>query len=430
MRIAGIMSGTSLDGIDVAIIDITGSGFKAKINVLTSHSVPYPRKIREALLAISNANANTGDISRLNFLLGELYAEALEETAERAQIPLSSIKLIGCHGQTIFHEGQSAQYLGKKVTSTFQIGESSIITERTGIDVISNFRERDIAAGGKGAPLVPYLDYMLIRHRGRGRVAINIGGIANLTAIPANTNTDRVIAFDTGPGNIVIDQLVTRITQGAQTYDRDGAIAASGEVDPKLLAKLLRDKYFRQKPPKTAGREQYGSDYVSKLLDTELSSEDLIATATALTAESIAAGVRNFVLPDMRVDEIFVSGGGTHNVTLMRMLRKAMDPIPVKETTEVGLDVDAKEAIAFAVLAYETLHSRPSNIPMATGAKRAVVLGKITPNGTPHNGTPNGTSANVSSHAASGNATHKAKSTRAANVTRAPIPSKAKAAAR
>src|SRR5579875_1962768 len=383
MRIAGIMSGTSLDGIDVAIIDITGSGFRAKINVLTSHSVPYPRKIRDALLAMSNTNAFTGDIARLNFLLGELYVEALEETAERAEIPLDTIKLIGCHGQTIFHEGQASPYLGKKVASTFQIGESSIISERTGIDVISNFRERDVAAGGKGAPLVPYLDYMLIRHRGRGRVAVNIGGIANLTAIPPNTNTDRVIAFDTGPGNMVIDQLVSRITQGRQTYDRDGAVAAIGDIDQKLLAKLLRDKYFRAKPPKTAGREQYGNEYVSKLLDTELSSEDLIATATALTAESIAAAVRNFVMPEMRVDEVFVSGGGTHNTTLMRMLRKALEPIPVKETTEVGLDVDAKEAIAFAVLAYETAHARPSNVPMATGAKRSVVLGKLTPNGAP-----------------------------------------------
>jgi anhydro-N-acetylmuramic acid kinase len=428
MRIAGIMSGTSLDGIDVAIIDITGSGFKAKVNVLTSHSVPYPKNIREALVAISNANVQTGDISRLNFLLGELYVEALEETAERGGIPLDSIKLIGCHGQTIFHEGQGAQYLGKKVASTFQIGESSVITERTGIDVISNFRERDMAAGGKGAPLVPYLDYMLIRHRGRGRVAVNIGGISNLTAIPPNTNTDRVIAFDTGPGNLVIDQLVSRITLGQQTFDRDGVIAATGEIDQKLLAKLLRDKYFRQRPPKTAGREQYGSEFVSKLLDTELSSEDLIATATALTAESIALAVRNFVLPEMRVDEIFVSGGGTHNPTLMRMLRKAMDTIPVMETTEVGLDVDAKEAIAFAVMAYETAHSRPSNVPMATGAKRSVVLGKVTPNGPTRNGA-NGT-ANGATRGASANATHKPKATHASKVSRPAVAAKAKAAAR
>ncbi|MBV9082335.1 MAG: anhydro-N-acetylmuramic acid kinase [Acidobacteriaceae bacterium] len=422
MRIAGIMSGTSLDGIDVAIIDITGSGFKAKINVLTSHSVPYPRNIRESLLAISNANAQTGDISRLNFLLGELYVEALEETAERAGIPLNSIKLIGCHGQTIFHEGQGSQFLGKKVASTLQIGESSVLCERTGIDVISNFRERDVAAGGKGAPLVPYLDYMLIRHRGRGRVAVNIGGIANLTAIPPNTNTDRVIAFDTGPGNMVIDQLVTRITQGQQCYDRDGTIAAAGVVDPKLLAKLLRDKYFRAKPPKTAGREQYGADFVSKLLDTELSSEDLIATATALTAESIALGVRNFVIPEMRVDEVFVSGGGTHNPTLMRMLRKALDPIPVMESTEVGLDVDAKEAIAFAVMAYETAHLRPSNVPQATGAKRPVVLGKVTPNGEALNGTVR--------NGSSSTATHKPKPTRSGKVARTAVAPKAKAAAR
>ena len=403
------MSGTSLDGIDVAIIDITGSGYKAKINVLTSHSVPYPRKIREALLAVSNTSTITGDISRLNFLLGELYAEALEETAERAAIPLDSIRLVGCHGQTIFHEGQAAQFLGRKVTSTLQIGESSVISERLGIDVISNFRERDIAAGGKGAPLVPYLDYLLMRHRGRGRVAVNIGGIANLTAIPPNSNTDRVIAFDTGPGNMVIDQLVSRISCGNQTFDRDGLIAASGIIDPKLLAKLLRDKYYRQKPPKTAGREQFGAEFVSKLLDTELNSEDLVATATALTAESIALGVRNFVLPEMRVDEVFVSGGGTHNPTLMRMLNKALGEIPVKDTSEVGLDVDAKEAIAFAVMAYETANTRPSNVPAATGAKRPVVLGKITPNGNGSNGTSRNGGAAVQ---------HKSKSARPSPVAR------------
>ncbi len=429
------MSGTSLDGIDVAIIDMTGSGYKAKINVLTSHSVPYPKKIREALVGISNTASQTGDIARLNFLLGELYAEALEETAERAEIPLNTIKLVGCHGQTIFHEGQGTQYLGKKVASTMQIGESSVISERTGIDVISNFRERDMAAGGKGAPLVPYLDYMLIRHRGRGRVAVNIGGIANLTAIPPNTNTDRVIAFDTGPGNMVIDQLVSRISLGRQTFDRDGTIASTGVIDQKLLAKLLRDKYFRAKPPKTAGREQYGAEYVSKLLDTELTTEDLIATATALTAESIALGLRNFVLPEMRVDEVFVSGGGTHNPTLMAMLQKALDPIPVKETTEVGLDVDAKEAIAFAVMAYETAHSRPSNVPMATGAKRAVVLGKLTPNGPgPRNGGDDSSSSTGIRNGGSPTSTHKPKTARAAvgpsADRRGPVPSKVKAATR
>ncbi len=432
------MSGTSLDGIDVAIIDMTGSGFKAKINVLTSHSVPYPKSVREALLAVSDTSSQTGDISRLNFLLGELYAEALEETAERASIPLQTIKLIGCHGQTIFHEGQGCQYLGKKVSSTMQIGESSVISERTGIDVISNFRERDMAAGGKGAPLVPYLDYMLMRHRGRGRVAVNIGGIANLTAIPSNTSTDRVVAFDTGPGNMVIDQLVTRITSGKRCYDRDGAMAAAGVIDPKLLAKLLRDKYFRAKPPKSAGREQYGSELVSKLLDTELSSEDLIATATALTAESIALGVRNFVLPEMRVDEVFVSGGGVHNPTLMRMLRKALDPIPVMESTEVGLDVDAKEAIAFAVMAYETAHSRPSNLPAATGARKSVILGKMTQNGGPRNGNSNvpvNGNSNLelaSARNGSNTATHKnAKAPRASKVPPlAAPPAKAKAAVR
>jgi|UPI0003611E47 anhydro-N-acetylmuramic acid kinase len=435
------MSGTSLDGIDVAIIDITGSGYKAKINVLTNHSVPYPRKVREALLSISNANTHTSEISRLNFLLGELYAEAVEETAERGGIPLPTIRLIGCHGQTIYHEGQASAYLGKKVSSTLQIGESSVISERTGISVISNFRERDMAAGGKGAPLAPYLDYLLLRSRGRGRVAVNIGGIANLTAIPANSNTDKIIAFDTGPGNMVIDQLMSRITLGRQTFDRDGATAAAGQIDPKLLNKLLRDKYFRAKPPKTAGREQYGAEFVSKLLDTELSTEDLIATATALTAESIALGVRNFVMPEMRVDEIFVSGGGAHNPTLMGMLQKAMNSIPVLESTEAGLDVDAKEAIAFAVMAYETAHDRPSNVPKATGARRSVVLGKVTPNGPNGNGSSgrdrNGTSETAHSDsrapvlAASRNgASHKARPTVKNTLKRQASGSKAKAAAR
>jgi len=285
-----------------------------------------------------------------------------------------------------------------------------------------------MAAGGKGAPLVPYLDYMLMRHRGRGRIAVNIGGIANLTAIPPNTSTERVIAFDTGPGNMVIDQLISRITQGRQSFDRDGTMAATGVIDVKLLAKLLRDKYFRAKPPKAAGREQYGADFVTKLLDTELSSEDLVATATALTAESIALAVRNFVLPEMRVDEVFVSGGGAHNPTMMAMLRKAVDPIPVKESTEVGLDVDAKEAIAFAVMAYETAHLRPSNVPTATGAKRSVVLGKLTPNGAPRangNGTSNGTASPSMSSVA-----HKAKAARSGKLSHASLPQKAKAAAR
>ncbi len=327
------------------------------------------------------------------------------------------------------------------MASTLQIGESSVISERTGISVISNFRERDMAAGGKGAPLVPYLDYLLLRSRGRGRVAVNIGGIANLTAIPPNSNTDKIIAFDTGPGNMVIDQLVSRITLGRQTFDRDGVIAGAGAIDPKLLNKLLRDKYFRAKPPKTAGREQYGTEFVGKLLDTELSTEDLIATATALTAESIALGIRNFVMPEMRVDEIYVSGGGAHNPTLMAMLRKAMGSIPVMHSDEVGLDIDAKEAIAFAVMAYETAHHRPSNVPKATGARRSVVLGKLTPNGLIHDG-DEATARSGSSSAArkeerapvlSGTrngASHKARPAVKSTLKRQTAQNKAKAAAR
>ena len=428
MIVAGMMSGTSADGINVALVRLKGPpaerSAEGRIELLGHAEYAYPKKVRAAVLAAMNAKqASVADLARLSFLLGELYSDAVLATEKLSR---RKVQLVGCHGQTLYHQSESKNFLGHKIAATWQTGEGAIIAARTGVPVVADFRPADMAAGGKGAPLVPFLDYMLFRDARIGRIVQNIGGIANLTAIPPNTSTDRVIAFDTGPGNMVIDQLVSRITQGGQTYDRDGAIAASGQIDPKLLAKLLRDKYFRAKPPKTAGREQYGAEFVSKLLDTELSSEDLIATATALTAESIALGVRNFVTPEMRVDEVFVSGGGTHNPTLMRMLAKAMNPIPVKESSEVGLDVDAKEAIAFAVMAYETAHQRPSNVPMATGARRSVVLGKLTPNGSsPRNGS-NGTSATAPMNGVA----HKVKAGRPTKVSRTRVGPKVKAAAR
>jgi anhydro-N-acetylmuramic acid kinase len=356
MRVAGIMSGTSLDGIDVAVIDIQ----KSKLETVAHKSTPYPAAIREAILAASTP----AEISRLNFELGELYAKAVRDVGVR----LKTIQLIGCHGQTIYHQG-------KKPVNTLQIGESAVIAERLGIPVVNDFRVRDIAAGGQGAPLVPFVDYLLFRHAKRSRVALNIGGIANITWIPAKAKPTDVIAFDTGPGNMVIDALVSLHTKGKQLFDEEGAIAGKGHVDRALLDKLLKEPYYKQKPPKSAGREQYGADFVKFLRESKLKLPDLIATATALSAATIAMGVHLAGKPD----EIIASGGGVHNRQLMGNLAALLPEAKISTSTEHGIDADAKEAIAFAVLAYQTIRGRDGNIPTATGAKRPVILGKITP---------------------------------------------------
>jgi anhydro-N-acetylmuramic acid kinase len=304
---------------------------------------------------------HTSAISRLNFLLAELYAKALAKCG----VPMNSIQLIGSHGQTIYHERGN----------TLQIGDGSVLAERTGIPVVSDFRPRDIAAGGRGAPMVPYVDYLLFHDKKLGRVALNLGGIANITAIPAGGSREDVIAFDTGPGNMVVDQLVALHTRGKQKYDLGGRLARRGKVDGKLIGNLLKRAYYREAPPKTAGREQYGREFVKKLRETELSLLDLIATMTAFTPATIAAGVNRFV--QFPVDEIIVSGGGTHNTQMLAYLKAFLPGARVRTTNEFGVDADAKEAIAFAMLAYETWHRRPGNLPSATGARRAVILGKI-----------------------------------------------------
>lgn len=357
MRVAGIMSGTSLDGIDVAVVDIRGR----KIDVTGFRTFPYPEAVRRRLLGVSNSETHTAEISRLNFLLPELYAKAVK----RCGVPLETIELIGCHGQTIFHERRN----------TLQIGDGSVLAERTGVPVVSDFRPRDIAAGGHGAPLVPFVDYMLWRDRKLGRVALNIGGIANFTAIPPNAKPEEAIAFDTGPGNMVIDQLVAVHTGGRQTFDKGGAIAEAGKLNQPLLDRLLKAKYFKAKPPKTAGREQYGREFVEDLVATGLPLPDLIATATAFTPATIAVGVQRFV--KHRVDEVIVSGGGARNRTLMAYLQAFLPAARIRTSNELGIDSDAKEAIAFAILAHETWHRRPSNLPSATGARHPAILGKI-----------------------------------------------------
>jgi len=343
------MSGTSLDGIDVAIVDIN-----KRINTVTHSTMPYSAAVRKRILSASTPT----EISRLNFELGELYAKAVIKACKRANIPVESLELIGSHGQTIYHEGSR---------NTLQIGEAAVIAERLGVPVVSDFRTRDIAAGGQGAPLVPFVDALLFLSRDRkGAVALNIGGIANITILPSG------IAFDTGPGNMVIDQLVERLTKGKQRFDRNGAIAAKGHINRPLLDSLLADKYYKAKPPKTAGREQYGSTFVDRLIATSLPLEDLIATATALTAATIAAAI------PPGASKVIASGGGTHNRQLMAQLAAFLPTCHLTTTAEFGIDPDAKEAIAFAILAHRTWHHRTGNLPAATGARRPVILGKVT----------------------------------------------------
>jgi anhydro-N-acetylmuramic acid kinase len=357
MLVAGVMSGTSLDGIDVALVEIRGS------RVVTTGflSTPHPAAVRQAILSVSNTTTTTAQIARLHFRLGELYAAALLRAFRKFGKP----DLIGCHGQTIYHEGGSC---------TLQIGEPAVIAERTGIPVISDFRKRDIAAGGEGAPLVPFVDYLLFRHPRLTRVALNIGGIANITVIPAGATADKVIAFDTGPGNMVIDALVTDYTEGRQNYDQDGHLAAQGHIDRKLLNQLLLDPYYRRRPPKSAGREQFGAEFVSRLKRAGLSPLDRIATASALTATSIALAVRPFE----PVADLIVSGGGARNRWIMDHLAALLPRTAIANSGVFGVHADAKEAIAFAILAYQTWRRRPANLPSATGAHHPVILGNLT----------------------------------------------------
>jgi anhydro-N-acetylmuramic acid kinase len=314
--------------------------------------------------------AHTAVIARLNFLLGELHAKAIVRAARKHKLGL-----IGLHGQTIFHEGAPVEFLGRRVASTLQIGEAAVVAEITGVRTISNFRERDIAAGGQGAPLVPYVDYLLFRDRRVGRVALNIGGIANITVIPPRATSKDVVAFDTGPGNMVIDALVRHMTEGAQSYDRNGAIARSGAVHERLLQSMMQDPYLRQEPPKSTGRERFGQQFVSGLIATGVALPDLIATATEFTAASIANAIRGAGGREYRV---IAAGGGVHNRWLMTRLKAHLRPNTICSSAEFGIDPDAKEAIAFAVLAFESAHGRPANLPSATGARRAVILGKST----------------------------------------------------
>jgi anhydro-N-acetylmuramic acid kinase len=381
MIVAGVMSGTSADGINVALVRLLGRGYRTRLELLAHREFPYPAPVRRAVLGAMNATSvSVADLSRLNFLLGELYADAILETQRKAG---AKADLVGCHGQTLYHQGEPEAFLGRKVAATWQTGEASVIAARVGVPVVSDFRPSDIVAGGKGAPLVPFLDYMLYRHGTRGRIVQNIGGIGNLSAIPAGATPEQVVAFDTGPGNMVIDAVTERLFE--QRFDKDGKIAARGHALDNIVSEVLRASFFRRKAPKTAGREQFGREFVDFLLQRcgRARKEDIVATATALTSRSIGIAVRQVISSQdekAAFREYLVSGGGARNRTLMSLIATELLPwrLKVRNTDEFGMPSDAKEAAAFAVLAYQTWLKLPSNVPSATGARRTGILGKIT----------------------------------------------------
>jgi anhydro-N-acetylmuramic acid kinase len=377
MLVAGLMSGTSVDGIDVALVEIEGEGFNQRIKPIAFHEIPFPAGVRHGVFSISNAEVSTARLSQMNFLLGELFGDAVIEACKRSSIPLSGLDLVGSHGQTIYHQASATTLYDRAIASTLQIGEPSLIAARTRTPVVADFRPADMAVGGQGAPLVPYVEYLLYRHPEKGRVALNIGGIANLTGIPPGAPPEAVVAFDTGPGNMVIDALVSQFSVGALTFDRDGRMASSGRVNYPLLAELMKAPYIKRSPPKSCGREQYGAQFVTGLLTEGLPAADLVATASAFTVAAIAEAVRSFVVPRMPVDELIVSGGGAKNPEILRRLREQLERTRVLHSSELGIDGDAKEAIAFAALAYESWHRRPANLPSATGAGRPAILGKL-----------------------------------------------------
>jgi len=377
MIVAGVMSGTSADGMNVALVRVSGRSRHTALQLLCHAEFPYPANVRKAVLAAMNAErASVADLAKLNFLLAELYAEAVLKTQRRFR---RKAELVGCHGQTLYHQGEAAQFLGRKIAATWQTGEGAIIAARVGAPVVSDFRPADMAVGGKGAPLVPFLDYLLYRDQRLGRIVQNIGGIANLTAIPAGASSARVVAFDTGPGNMVIDAVTERLFR--KPFDEGGRIAASGAVIEPVVAHLLHKSFFFRKPPKTAGREEFGHKFVTSFLKLcgKASKTDVVATATALTARSIANAVRRFVVRGKAYEELIISGGGAKNATLMAMLANELRALglQLRLSDEFGLPAEAKEAVAFALLAYETWNRRPSNMPSATGAKRPAILGKI-----------------------------------------------------
>ncbi len=382
MLVLGMMSGTSADGIEVALARISGAPPNLNAKLLGHTSVKFPGPLRKEILRVAEQHAITaGELSQLNFRLGEVFADAALAACRKFRVSPKRIELIGNHGQTIFHQGRPAPYFGSSTASTLQIGEPSVIAAGTGITTVGDFRPADMALGGQGAPLVPYVDYLLYRHAKLGRVSLNLGGIANITVLPRACKPQQVFAFDTGPANMLIDALVSRFTHERQRFDKNAHFAAQGRSNPALLNKLMLDPYLKLAPPKSTGREYFGHAYLKNLLSLgqrhRANPNDLIRAATIFTALSVVDALHRFVLPKTKIDQLIVSGGGAHNPLIVAQISAALPGVDVLPSSRLGVPEDAKEAFAFALLAYETFHQRPANLPSATGARGPAILGKI-----------------------------------------------------
>jgi anhydro-N-acetylmuramic acid kinase len=382
MLVLGMMSGTSADGIDVALARISGAPPNLSAKLLGHTSVKFPFALRQEILHVAEQHdISAGQLSQLNFRLGELFAVAALSACLKFRVPPSRIGLIGSHGQTIFHQGRPTPYFGSPTASTLQIGEPSIIAARAGITTVGDFRPADIALGGQGAPLVPYADYLLYRHAKLGRVSLNLGGIANITVLPRAAKPPQVFAFDTGPANMLIDALVSHFTRGRRRFDENANRASQGRSIPALLNELLRDPYLKRAFPKSTGREYYGHVYMEKVLALgrrhRAKPNDLIRAATIFTALSVVDALNRFVLPKTRIHQLIVSGGGAYNPLILAQLSAALPGIEVLPSSRLGIPEDAKEAFTFALLAFESFHERPSSLPSATGARGPAILGKI-----------------------------------------------------
>jgi len=379
----GLISGTSMDGIDAALVRLAGSADQPQVRLLAFSTLPYPPEVRQWIMRVAAGEPTTAQgVSRLNFLLGQLFAEATLRVCREAHVPPQRLSVVGSHGQTIYHEGRPEVIRDLEAEvgpNTLQIAEPAVIAERTGAPVVADFRTADMAAGGQGAPLVPMVDYLLLRDAREGTVALNIGGIANVTVIPAGAKPLDVVGFDTGPGNMVSDALVRHFTGDREYYDAGGRVAALGKVNELILVDALCHPFFSQPPPKSAGREQFGRDFLQRcfLSRKKYRFEDLLRTSLELTAQTIAHALARFLIPGTKFGRLIVSGGGAHNRTLVKRLAELLPGLTVELSDHYGLPVDAKEAIAFAILADRTLHGLPGNLPRVTGARRAVVLGKL-----------------------------------------------------
>lgn len=383
-RIVGMMSGTSVDGIDAALVEVGGTSGQPEVKLLAFENRPYPEKVRKRIFELFQPETATVDkIGYLNFLLGELYARSALSVIEKAGFQPGEVDLIGSHGQTIWHRPEVCEEDGYPIRYTVQIGEGAVIAERTGIPTVSDFRVADMAMGGQGAPLVPFSEYFLYRRKEETILLQNIGGIGNMTVLPADAAPEDVSAFDTGPGNMLIDAVITELTGGRQTYDEGGALGAKGQVNAELLSWLQRDPYYAQSLPKTTGREHFGTQYTAEILsyarEKGLSAADLAATVTDLTAWSIEDAYQRYVFPHWKASELIVGGGGSYNKTLLNFLAKRFLAygVAVKTQEDLGWSSDAKEAVAFALLADRCIAERVNTLPGVTGAEKAVVMGKI-----------------------------------------------------